>query len=317
MKNPIKNLFKKRDGIFAIQLFANDKLTLSEFDKKHLILRMPIKGLWKYKPILFQADPFLFVKDDRLYLFYEEQKGYSPGRIMMMNTSDLKSWSNPVIVLQENFHLSFPFIFEDEGKVYMIPESGEDQSIRLYEANRDFTSFSFVRVLLKQEKRIGPNSNYVDNHVFKNKGIYYLFTSYRNNWEIRQELFTTNDLLKGEFVRHPCSPIFVGNKYGRNGGSLICFNDKLLRVSQDCSVEYGVNVSLHEINSINETYYNETLFVDDLFSDNILFPNGGHQLNITSFLGKYVYGTDYREVKWTWYHLFHSAMVLLGFIKRQ
>lgn len=314
--NIIKEIFKKRDGVFAVQLFANDRFSLSEFDEQHLIFRMPIKGLWKSKPILFQADPFLFVKNGCLYLFYEEQKGFSPGRIMMMKTYDLKSWTVPLVVLQEPFHLSFPFVFEDDGIVYMIPESGEDQSIRLYESNDDLTSFRFVRTLLKQELRVGPNSNYVDNHIYKKNGVYFLFTSYRNNWEIRQELFTSSNLLSNEFVKHPCSPICLGNKYGRNGGSLIEQSGELLRVSQDCSLEYGTNVSLHKITTINEKQYSESLFEDDVFSGNSLFPNGGHQLNIAFFLGKYVYGTDYRVVKWTWYHLFHSAMIFLGFIKR-
>lgn len=312
MNNLWKDLFRKRDGVFAIQLFANEKLTLSEFDEQHLVLKMPIKGLWKPKPILFRADPFLFVKNDYLYLFYEEQKGFSPGRIMMIKTLDLKSWSDPIIVLQEMFHLSFPFVFEDEGKTYMIPESGESQSIRLYEANDDLTSFSYVRTLLRQEVRVGSNSNCVDNHIYKKDGVYFLFTSYRSDWKIRQELFISRNLLNGDFVSHPCSPIVVDNKYGRNGGALINLNGVMLRVSQDCSVEYGTNVSLHKILTIDESHYRETLYLDDIFSNNPLFPDGGHQLNVVTFLGKYIYGTDYRKMKWTWYHLYYSAMVSLG-----
>ena len=37
------------------------------------------------------------------------------------------------VVLEENFHLSFPFVFEDSGNLYMIPETAENQQIRLYE----------------------------------------------------------------------------------------------------------------------------------------------------------------------------------------
>ena len=317
MNNPLKEFFKKRDGVFAIQLFANEKLTFSDFDEQHLVLRMAIKDLWKSKPVYFQADPFLFVKDDCLYLFYEEQKGFLPGRIKMIKTQDLISWSDPIVVLQEKFHLSFPYVFEDDGKIYMIPESCENQSVRLYEANDDLTSFVFVRTLLKQEDRTGPNSNFVDSHIYKKNGVYYLFTSYRSDWKTRQELFTSSDLLYSDFVSHPCSPITVNNKYGRNGGSIIDLNGLVLRVSQDCSVEYGTNVSLHEIIAIDKDLYKETIFVDDIFSNNPLFPDGGHQLNIVKFLGNYIYGTDYRKKKWTWYHLYYSIMIAFGIYKRK
>ena len=71
---------------------------------------MPIKGLWKYKPVLFQADPFLFVNNNELFLFYELQYGFDPAKIVMIKTADLKTWTEPIVVLSEPFHLSFPFL---------------------------------------------------------------------------------------------------------------------------------------------------------------------------------------------------------------
>ena len=77
------------------------------------------------------------MKDNELYLFYELQHWDDPGCIAMIKTKDLKVWSKPQMVLKEPFHLSFPFVFEDQGVIYMIPESQEDDSIRLYCANDD------------------------------------------------------------------------------------------------------------------------------------------------------------------------------------
>ena len=103
------NIFKK-EGTFAVALFANDLLTLNELNEQHLILKMPIDGIWKPKPVLFQADSFLFVREDELFLFYELQHWDDPGCIAMTKTKDLKSWTKPVIVLKESFHLSFPYV---------------------------------------------------------------------------------------------------------------------------------------------------------------------------------------------------------------
>lgn len=306
MNNPIRELFRKRDGVYAIQLFANDSLTLDGFDESHLLFRMQINGLWKPKPVLFRADPFLFVKGKELYLFYELQRGFAPAQLVMIKTQDLKSWTEPVVVLKEPFHLSFPYVFEDNGEIYMIPESEANNSIRLYKANSDLTSFIFVRTLLSQEKDAGMNCNYVDSHIYKKDGMYYLFTSFMKDWKMMQELYLTDNLLDGVFQRHPSSPICISHEYGRNGGSLIDYNGKLLRVSQDCHKDYGENVSLHEVVKIDKDQYEETIFIHNLYSSNSLFPDGGHQLNVVSFKGKYIYATDYKENHWTWYHIFNS-----------
>ena len=127
----------RKDVTFTTALFASDRLAMDVFDEQHLILKFPLTGLWKPKPRRFQADPFLFVKDNELYLFYELQHWDDPGCIAMIKTKDLKVWSKPQMVLKEPFHLSFPFVFEDQGVIYMIPESQEDDSIRLYCANDD------------------------------------------------------------------------------------------------------------------------------------------------------------------------------------
>ena len=199
----------------------------------------------------------------------------------------------------------------------MVPESQESDSIRLYKANEDLTQFEFVRTLLFQERKGDIHYNYNDSHIHQKDGMYYLFTSYQKDWMYYQELFVTNDLLNGEFVKHPCSPICTSNEFGRNGGSLIQYGDKLLRVTQDCHQDYGDNISLMEITLLNENAYKEQLFMQNVFQKNTIFVDGGHQLNIASFKGKYVYATDYKINKWAWYKPYISILVRLGLHKKK
>ena len=43
----------------------------------------------------------------------------------MVSTDDLKHWTKPISILNdEGTHFSFPYVFEDNGSVYMIPETG-------------------------------------------------------------------------------------------------------------------------------------------------------------------------------------------------
>jgi len=309
-------LFRK-EVTFTLALFANDTLSFDIFDEQHLFYKKVLRGLWKPKPLLYQADPFLFVKGDDLFLFYELQHWDDPGYIVMIKTHDLLNWSEPTIVLKEPFHLSFPFVFEDNGSIYMIPESQEDNSVRLYRANNDLTSFTYVRTLLKKERSSDIIYSYNDSHVFRNNNKYYLFTSYQKDWMYYQELYVSDDLLKGEFVKHPQSPICVSNEFGRNGGSIIDYQGKLLRVTQDCHKDYGDNISLMEITQLDEHYYEEHIFKHDVIPNNSIFVGGGHQLNIAYYDGKYIFALDYKIKKWTWYQLYVSCMKKIGLHKRK
>lgn len=313
----IINYLLKKEVTFTLALFADEKLSLNVFDEKHLILKRNLRGLWNPKPLLYQADPFLFVKGKQLYLFYELQNWDDPGYIVMIKTSDLKTWSEPKVVLKEPFHLSFPFVFEDHGTIYMIPESQEDNSVRLYRANDDLSSFSYVRTLLKKKRNADIVYSYNDSHIYYNDGKYFLFTSYQEDWMYFQELYVAQDLLNDEFVKHPDSPICVSNEFGRNGGSLIVFNGKLLRVTQDCHEDYGDNVSLMEVLKIDAEHYDEILFKHNIVPHNSIFVDGGHQLNISYFDGKYIYALDYKIKVWIWYRLYVSFMKKIGFHKRK
>ena len=163
-----------------------------------------------------------------------------------------------------------------------------------------------LKNLLCQTRCMGMNCNYVDNHIYKKDGRFFLFTSYMKDWKMMQELFVSENLIQGEFKQHPSSPICISHEYGRNAGSLIDYDGKLLRVSQDCHKDYGDNVSLHQITQLSEDKYEERLYLRNIYSGNPLFYEGGHQLNIQRFRGSYIYATDYKINKWTWWHLIHS-----------
>ena len=308
----------KKEGAFAAALFENSEFSFDALTEGNLIYKLDIKGLWKPKPVLYQADTFLFVKGDYLFLFYELQHWDDPGCIVMQKTNDLKSWTEPVVVLQQPYHLSFPFVFEDNGQVFMIPESQESDAVHLFRAdNNDLSSFSKVRTLLYQERTRDIHYNFNDSHIYKKDNVYYLFTSYQKNWMYYQELYVADDLLHGKFVRHPKSPVCVSNEFGRNGGSLINVNGKLFRVTQDCHTDYGDNVSIMEIDVLSPDNYREHVFRRNVLPDNSIFHQGGHQFNVVRFKDKYIYGTDYKQNRWAWYKLWIALLTKLKLHKHR
>ena len=86
----------------------------------------------------------------------------------------------------------------------------------------------------------------------------------------------------------------------------------MLRVTQDCHVGYGDNISFMEITVLDENDYEEKLYMRNVFPKNSIFIDGGHQLHIDQFRGQYIYATDYKVNKWTWYQLYVSIASKLG-----
>ena len=111
--------------------------------------------------------------------------------------------------------------------------------------------------------------------------------------------------LMHDFVKHPQSPVYVGNDFGRCGGSVIHLDNNYFRISQNCSESYGGNVSIHRILTLDHKDYCEELYKKDVFEvRKEPYWDGGHQLNIVKFGDKYIYATDYRKVSWCWYQFF-------------
>ena len=83
------------------------------------------------------------------------------------------------------------------GKVYMIPETGERRSIDLYVCEQ-------WPDLWRLERRLLFGLDAVDTMTLWSDGLWWLFTSVRTGTHNRHlEIFFTDDLLKGTLHAHP------------------------------------------------------------------------------------------------------------------
>ena len=248
-----------------------------------------------FNPKQIEADPFLFVKNDTLFLFYEHKAFLDKGVLRMVCSKDLKTWTNPVTVLEEPFHLSFPWVFERDGQVYMIPESEEKRRIGLYKATNDqLTQFEFTKTVLEDSD--DSFISFCDTTIIEKEGTFYLFTTRQIVDHINTlELYCSQSIM-GPFVPHPLSPIAKNSKLGRNAGSILEVNGKLIRFAQDCTHHYGDNVHLCEVECLTPTEYRETLLKENIIPESIpYYKNGGHQYNIVKFRNKWIVATDAKE----------------------
>ena len=59
----------------------------------------------------------------------------SHGVVSLATSPDAQTWTYQQVVLQEPFHLSYPYVFEQGGEYYMVPESCRIGAVRLYHAD--------------------------------------------------------------------------------------------------------------------------------------------------------------------------------------
>ena len=82
----------------------------------------------------YWADPFLYQRDGKDYIFYELYD-YKKGVIAYSEINEDMSFTEPTVILDLSYHLSYPSLFEDSGELYMIPETGLSRTIELYKCN--------------------------------------------------------------------------------------------------------------------------------------------------------------------------------------
>jgi hypothetical protein len=196
----------------------------------------------------FVADPFLLRRDDRLFLFFEVwRRGTRQGDIGWSERTSGGAWRFGGVALDEPFHLSYPFVFEHEGEVFLIPESRVQREVRLYVARPFPSRFELRRVLLSGKR-------YADSCLLYWQGRFYLFTSPDN---ASLELFYA-DALEGPYHPHPSSPVVSGDACAaRPGGRPMVWNGRIIRFAQCDRPAYGTSVRAFEVTELSPTRYAE------------------------------------------------------------
>lgn len=199
----------------------------------------------------FVADPFMVLKDGKYYLFCEVlNRNTNQGDIGYAESTDGKHWEYKGIVIDEHFHLSYPYVFEWDDDYYLIPESAQDLSVRLYKAVLFPDKWAYVGNLL-------TGYRYVDPSIFRHGDKWWLFVSTPTNDVLN--LYYSSDLLGG-WRPHPMNPIVKLNKnIARPGGRVVTHDGRVYRLAQDDDPSYGIKVVAFEITELSETSYKEEI----------------------------------------------------------
>lgn len=198
----------------------------------------------------YVADPFLIHDGSNWYLFFEALNASSKrGEIGYATSKDGIKWHYEQIILREPFHLSYPYVFKSGKDYYMIPETRQSQSVRLYKASSFPTKWVFVKKLI--------DGDYVDPSIFYYNGKWWLFVGARPHWNDTLRLFYA-DNLTGPWKEHPRSPIVNRDSTkARPGGRVQVLDGKLIRFAQNNVPVYGSQVRAFDITKLSTKDYRE------------------------------------------------------------
>jgi hypothetical protein len=211
----------------------------------------------------FVADPFLVQEQSTWYLFFEVYNNATQqGDLAVATSTNARSWKYQQIVLDEPFHLSYPYVFKWQDDYYLIPETFETNSIRLYKAVNFPTQWSFVETLVDGKDFVDPSIAYFNDR-------WWLFSATTSNDTLY--LFYADDLI-GPWQEHRESPIVnQDNHMARSSGRMLVYQDQLYRYTMDVNPSVGTHqVWAYWITDISPTTYAEERVGDQP----ILKPSG-------------------------------------------
>ncbi len=208
------------------------------------------------------ADPFPIIDSNTLYLFAEQIGKDRKGKIVCFEfDSTSNSFCDPKVVLEEEYHLSYPYVFKYDGDWLMMPESGDSNKLKIYKS----TEFPFQ---WKEEKIIFNDKKLFDVTPFEYNSKWYSFASERISNAISPNdyllLFELPEGPIGAWKLHPSSPIKLDVRGGRCAGKIVEKDGKYYRVAQLGTPKYGYAIQFHEILKLDAFSYDEIL-VDTIY----------------------------------------------------
>jgi len=212
----------------------------------------------------FYADPFLWRDSAGGYHLFFEDLPYATNKGVISHvTLDpvSKAWNGPPrVVLERPYHLSYPFLFEHDGDVFMVPETSANRTIEEYQAAPFPDAWVHKATLM-------DNIVAADTTLFRDSGTWWLFTTIEQgsgpNWD-ELHLYHAQSPF-GPWHAHPENPIVSDCRGARMAGNVFRGADgRLIRPAQDCEREYGAALRFWEITEMSPLKYAETpLLVKD------------------------------------------------------
>ena len=283
IEKAMSNVFNRRYECWTI--FTGSKGFFENITSSSIPLEMPKSEFW--------ADPFLFNHHNKDYLFFENYSYKTKrGKISCGVLKD-NQLTEVIDVLNFKFHLSFPFIFEEEGEIYLMPESSENKKLEIFRAVNFPSKWELYTTAFEGEA-VCDAFFYTDElhqkWLFLNKQA-------AKQSPMNSELFIykVDSIKLRSMTPHKLNPVLIDARVARNGGSIFEHNNQLFRPSQrNVDGVYGRALNINRIDKLTIDEYVETTvqIIEPNFDKKLMGLHHLHQCN-----GKFVFDAAYYRKK--------------------
>ena len=203
----------------------------------------------------FYADPFPITWKGRTFVFFEDLDHHiGKGIISAIEFGGSGPIGEVMPVLEEPWHLSYPFLIEHNDELWMIPESS---------AHRDVPLYRCVRFPDKWERHATLLSGLelADATITQHNGLHYLFgAAYdgKGGYSDTLAIYFAKDL-RGPWLPHASNPVLLDRSNTRPAGNFVVMDQKLWRPVQDCTNGYGGGLGLAEITELTPTSFKQVV----------------------------------------------------------
>ena len=219
-------------------------------------------ALWKSvaidnPPHRFLADPFVAHKNGMSVCFVEDYDFRTQKGVITAFRIDRSGHKELGVALEEPFHLSYPYLFEADGTLFMCPETQASGEIRIYRCTDFPLKWRLHKILMRDVRA-------VDTNIFPHDGKWWMLTTIDTAGGIERSselhLFHADSFDAEKWLAHPLNPIVFDSRRGRNGGMIHTQNGDLYRVFQAQGFDmYGESLGIAAITDLSQNSYHEEI----------------------------------------------------------
>jgi hypothetical protein len=202
-------------------------------------------------PEVFVADPFVIeLPSGEFHVIAELIYQSSYGKLACYRYSKTLDLLEEKIILDTGSHLSYPFIFEDNGEIFIIPESAMAKGVFAY-------PYDPIKMNLGKPITLIEDEPLLDSTFVCYEDRWWLFATKRGSSSNSELFIYYADHWKGPYEPHKLNPVKSDANGSRPAGNLIKQGDQLLRPAQNCKESYGKSITLFKITKLTKDSYEE------------------------------------------------------------
>ena len=222
----------------------------------------------------FIADPFIFKnKQGNINVLYEDFSIEKDGVISLKTVDHNFKQIFQKELLKTGSHLSYPFVFKENGITYIIPESHQQGKVSVYEYDFDNNKLINEKILI--------DLPLLDATILKYNNKYWLFASKGDGVHDNNKLYIYHaDTLLGQYKPHTKNPVRNHLDGTRPAGNFIEVDGSFYRPAQNCAEFYGKSITINKITKLTETEFEEERHFDITAATNSTFNAGLHTINV-------------------------------------